>query len=181
MRARLVAAQALLNLYRTQGEARDSQVHSVDAILRPIHIVDCRGRAAALGNRAQGKGTESVADYENATLKYCDIGNIHTMRESQQALVELLTTCDVGGKDDTSAYLIALEATGWLKHVQQVLRAAVAVAERLALEGASVLVHCSDGWDRTAQALCASAPGDSRLFFEKSSLQSVKSFHLLRY
>lgn len=121
---------------------------------RPIHIIDCRGRAAALGNRAQGKGTETVADYKNATLKYCDIGNIHTMRDSQHALIELLRAA--GQPDDPkndltaddiphvagTAYFSALEQTGWLRHLVLILRASVHVAERLHIEGASVLAHC---------------------------------------
>lgn len=130
------ADQALLELYRTRGADTN----------RPLHIVDCRGRAAALGNRAQGKGTESVSDYRGATLTYCDIGNIHTMRDSQQALLELLR-----GSDDDAGYLSALEAAGWLRHLLLVLKAALFVAKRLEFDGASVLVHCSDGWDRTAQ------------------------------
>lgn len=92
------------------------------------------------------------ASRRNATLKYCDIGNIHTMRESQQQLVALL-----GAPDDESVlYHSALEATGWLKHLALVLKASIHVARRLEDEGASVLVHCSDGWDRTAQ-VCATA------------------------
>ena len=90
------------------------------------------------------------ASRRNATLKYCDIGNIHTMRESQQQLVALL-----GAPDDESVlYHSALEATGWLKHLALVLKASIHVARRLEDEGASVLVHCSDGWDRTMQ-ICA--------------------------
>lgn len=139
--------------YHPPGQRKPrSQVASV--LDRPIHIIDCRGRAAALGNRAQGKGTETVTDYQNATLKYCDIANIHTMRESQHALIDLLRT--TGQPDDPkteltaddishpsgTAYLSALEQTGWLRHLVLILRASVHVAERLHVEGASVLAHC---------------------------------------
>ncbi|GMF55787.1 unnamed protein product [Phytophthora fragariaefolia] len=41
--------------------------------------------------------------------------------------------------------------TRWLKHVMRVLSGARRVAEVLHEDGASVLVHCSDGWDRTPQ------------------------------
>jgi len=47
--------------------------------------------------------------------------------------------------------LSSLEESKWLQHVQLTLEAAVMCAEKLHLEGASVVVHCSDGWDRTAQ------------------------------
>ncbi len=49
-----------------------------------------------------------------------------------------------------------LEETGWLNHVRTVLSSAVMVATKLHKEQSSVLVHCSDGWDRTAQ-VCATA------------------------
>ncbi|VDO88226.1 unnamed protein product [Schistosoma mattheei] len=42
-----------------------------------------------------------------------------------------------------------------MKHLHAILEAAYFVAKRLD-EGNSVLVHCSDGWDRTAQ-VCALA------------------------
>ena len=38
----------------------------------------------------------------------------------------------------------------WLKHVTMVVRGAVRMQHMLC-EGNPVLVHCSDGWDRTSQ------------------------------
>lgn len=40
------------------------------------------------------------------------------------------------------------------------LRGARRIAEHLRMEGGSCLVHCSDGWDRTAQ-LCSLAQARS--------------------
>lgn len=54
-----------------------------------------------------------------------------------------------------SAWLGGVEGSGWLRHVRSVLESGVLVAKELAA-GVSVLVHCSDGWDRTAQT-CALA------------------------
>ena len=48
-------------------------------------------------------------------------------------------------------YYTKLEESGWLRHVRLIMCASVLAAEKLHLEGASVLVHCSDGWDRTGQ------------------------------
>ncbi|KAJ1463426.1 Myotubularin-like phosphatase domain-containing protein [Pelagophyceae sp. CCMP2097] len=77
-------------------------------------------------------------------------GNIHTVRDSQNALIEALA-----GPDD--AVLSSVDDSAWLKHLVSLLRAAKLVAKGLD-EGTSILVHCSDGWDRTAQA--KAAPGD---------------------
>lgn len=46
--------------------------------------------------------------------------------------------------------------TRWLKHILRILSGASRVAEILHEQNASVLVHCSDGWDRTP-ALVATA------------------------
>jgi len=52
-------------------------------------------------------------------------------------------------------FLQGLEQSGWLKHVKSGIQASIFIAEAL-LNGISVIVHCSDGWDRTSQT-CALA------------------------
>ena len=54
------------------------------------------------------------------------------------------------------AFISALDSSGWLKHVKSVLEAASFVA-RAITDGISVVVHCSDGWDRTAQTCSLAA------------------------
>eukprot|EP00045_Choanoeca_perplexa_P013788 m.157711 g.157711 ORF g.157711 m.157711 type:complete len:1047 (+) comp16455_c0_seq2:45-3185(+) len=110
-----------------------------------ILIFDARSVLAAGGNQLMGKGTENEAYYENAKLNYMDIGNIHTMRQSQDKLVELC----LSGSD--TRWYSNLEATGWLGHIKLVLSAARSIATKVEQLCATALVHCSDGWDRTAQ------------------------------
>lgn len=47
-------------------------------------------------------------------------------------------------------FLSSIEASGWLRHVKAVLDTSFFIAQAVQ-EGVSVVVHCSDGWDRTAQ------------------------------
>ncbi|XP_073522388.1 phosphatidylinositol-3-phosphate phosphatase MTMR7-like [Phyllobates terribilis] len=54
-------------------------------------------------------------------------------------------------------FLWGLESSGWLKHVKTILDAGIFIAKAVSEEGASVLVHCSDGWDRTAQVCSVSS------------------------
>lgn len=58
---------------------------------------------------------------------------------------------------DNSLYarqlLSRVETTGWIDHVRCVITSSVLVAETLSSRSSSVLVHCSDGWDRTAQVV----------------------------
>jgi len=92
----------------------------------------------------------------------------HTHTLSQNALAKLLypevAVADVSQADPalptnimpiTGAgdpyFLRKLEDCGWLRHVSLVLSASVWTAHKMREQGASVLVHCSDGWDRTAQ------------------------------
>lgn len=56
----------------------------------------------------------------------------------------------------SDAFISALESSGWLKHIKSVLEAAAFVV-RAVQEGISVVVHCSDGWDRTAQTCSIAA------------------------
>eukprot|EP00057_Strongylocentrotus_purpuratus_P023385 XP_011677859.1 PREDICTED: myotubularin-related protein 8 [Strongylocentrotus purpuratus] len=49
------------------------------------------------------------------------------------------------------AFLSGLESSQWMKHIKAVLDTSLFIAKAIADEGLSVLVHCSDGWDRTAQ------------------------------
>jgi hypothetical protein len=42
-----------------------------------------------------------------------------------------------------------MEATGWLRHISTIVGGAVDVVKRI-IAGDSVLIHCSDGWDRTS-------------------------------
>lgn len=55
-----------------------------------------------------------------------------------------------------SPFLSGLESSGWLKHIRSILETAWFIA-RAVTNGVSVVVHCSDGWDRTAQVCSLSA------------------------
>lgn len=49
-----------------------------------------------------------------------------------------------------NSFLSGLESSGWLKHIKSILDTSQFIAEAIT-EGINVVVHCSDGWDRTAQ------------------------------
>jgi hypothetical protein len=127
-------------------------------------VVDARGKVAATLNKAVGKGTEDIGLLGDAELVFGNIENIHVMRSSLVALTELLATSShplLNSHDliqhiseNNSSFYAKLDETGWLKHLRLILVTSVLIAEKMHLDGASVLIHCSDGWDRTAQ-LCS--------------------------
>ncbi|CAM4750036.1 unnamed protein product [Rotaria magnacalcarata] len=112
-----------------------------------MYIIDTRPRINAVANRAAGKGYENEDYYSNIQFKFCSIENIHIMRGSLQKLLE---TCEM--KNPTmNQYLNALDNSSWLQHIKSILDAAILIARAIEVEKKNVLVHCSDGWDRTAQ------------------------------
>lgn len=52
---------------------------------------------------------------------------------------------------DDNKWLSAIEATKWLEHIKCIISGAVRIVDKVENNKTSVLVHCSDGWDRTAQ------------------------------
>ena len=52
---------------------------------------------------------------------------------------------------DENKWLSGLESTMWLKHIKNILAGANKIVDKVETHKTSVLVHCSDGWDRTAQ------------------------------
>ncbi|KAL1134199.1 hypothetical protein V6Z11_A12G090300 [Gossypium hirsutum] len=137
---------------------------------RKLYIADARPRKNALANGAMGGGSESSSNYFHSEIVFFGIDNIHAMRESFARLRDYLDTHGATSSDGMSSFLrhggstwgggnlssmsasvSTLGDSGWLIHVQSVLAGSAWITARIALESASVLVHCSDGWDRTSQ------------------------------
>ncbi|KAF7108807.1 hypothetical protein CFC21_109198 [Triticum aestivum] len=151
---------------------------NVDANLPPrkLYIVDARPRANALANGAKGGGSESSSNYPKSEVLFLGIQNIHTMRDSLSRLRDYV---DAHGSISSNGSSSAVSLVGdrrnrgstwgggslnsmtqfssmlgeWLNHIQNILVGASWIAAQIAQESASVLVHCSDGWDRTTQLI----------------------------
>ena len=124
-----------------------------------LRIVDCRPKVNAVANKIIGGGMCAANAYErlgiDVRVAFMGIENIHAMSSS---MAKLLTLCACSANElETSStpWPVSVENTRWLQHVRSVLSGSVTVAAAVA-NGESVLVHCSDGWDRTAQ-LCSLA------------------------
>ncbi|CAM0911658.1 unnamed protein product [Alopecurus aequalis] len=143
---------------------------------RKLYIVDARPRANALANGAKGGGSESSSNYPKSEVLFLGIQNIHTMRDSLSRLRDYV---DAHGSISSNGTSSAVSSVGdrrnrgstwgggslnsmtqfssmlgeWLNHIQNILVGASWIAAQIAQESASVLVHCSDGWDRTTQLI----------------------------
>mmetsp|Transcript_41755 Transcript_41755/g.37181 ORF Transcript_41755/g.37181 Transcript_41755/m.37181 type:complete len:102 (+) Transcript_41755:1374-1679(+) len=96
-----------------------------------------------------GKGFEDTKWYKNCEIYFMDIENIHHVRESYRKLLNLCYSPD---SSTTSKWNSQVDSTGWIEILSYIINASIKVANSLR-KGRNCLVHCSDGWDRTAQIL----------------------------
>jgi len=111
-------------------------------------IVDARPTVNAYAMQAVGLGSENMDNYPFATKAYLGIDNIHVMRESLNKVIDALKESDLTPLAPQREQLVT---SGWLKHVAGLLDGAGLIARQVGLQHSHVLIHCSDGWDRTSQ------------------------------
>ena len=131
-------------------EADVSLLNSISRLGGPdgkLYIFDCRPKLNAFVNRVGGGGYEKEKDYDNASLFFCEIDNIHKARK---ALNSLYSLCLSNKINDYNNFWTNLEQTGWFQFIYLMLKNANEISKTLQ-SNHSVLIHCSDGWDRTAQ------------------------------
>lgn len=111
-------------------------------------IVDARPTTNAMAQTAFGAGSENMENYKSAKKIYLGIDNIHVMRESLNRVVEALRHGDLSPLPPS---LEALHKSNWMKHISIILDGSVTIAHQVHYRFSHVLIHCSDGWDRTSQ------------------------------
>ena len=90
-----------------------ADVQMTNALLRAtllstpaLYIMDARPKINAAANRAAGAGYENTSHYENASLAFLNIENIHVMRKAYN---ELRDICIDPGKDAKNSFLTAVD------------------------------------------------------------------------
>ncbi|XP_056118209.1 myotubularin-related protein 1b isoform X1 [Rhinichthys klamathensis goyatoka] len=109
-------------------------------------IFDARQCTVADTNKTKDGGYENESFYINVELNFLEIPNIHVMRESLRKLKEVVYPAI-----DQQHWFSSVDSTHWLEYIRLLLAGAVRIADRIESGKTSVVVHCSDGWDRTAQ------------------------------
>ncbi len=155
----------------SKGDSHQPTTYSSSPQSAPMQlfIFDCRPRTSAMANMAAGYGFELSSVYIGCTVKFCDIGNVHTVRTSMQKLEALSQSATVSD----SKWLGLVEDTGWLCHIRALLQASLRVAATAHFGMRPVLVHCSHGWDRTSQ-VCSLAQ-----IFLDPFYRTIKGFQIL--
>ena len=125
-------------------------------------IIDARPSVNAVANTAKGAGTENMDYYKESKKIYLGIDHIHAMRESIGKVVEalreadqLLASINSDLPESVSGLAVldrqALRRSGWLRHISAILEGTLIITKNIHVNSSHVLIHCSDGWDRTSQ------------------------------
>ncbi|ORX34963.1 protein-tyrosine phosphatase-like protein [Kockovaella imperatae] len=111
-------------------------------------IIDARPTTNAMANVAMGAGTENMDNYRSGKKAYLGIDNIHVMRNSLKTIDDAVREAEETGDPIDR---ISLRKSNWLRHISTILDGALMIIRNIHLNASHVLIHCSDGWDRTAQ------------------------------
>ena len=112
-----------------------------------MELFDARDKMASFANKLGGKGTESDQNYRNCWISFNDVPNIHKVQASYKKLKTYVLDYFEGG---SQSFYSVLGNSNWIKSISLILKLTMKMVRRLE-SGISVFVHCSDGWDRTAQ------------------------------
>lgn len=122
-----------------------------------ILIVDARPSTSAFANTLIGAGIERLECYEGSERIYLNLENIHTIRESHDRLCNQIKLISASNSESTTSLWIEVEeGTAWLDHLRGILEGTRKIVEAISEKNFHVLVHCSDGWDRTSQLISLS-------------------------
>ena len=114
---------------------------------KKLFIYDCRPYLYAMANRLKGAGHENTDNYKNAELFFCEIDNIHSARNGLNKIYGLLKNKNFY---NNKKFFSSFEYTNWPNFLYGIIQASMNVALSVK-NGHSVLIHCSDGWDRASQ------------------------------
>ncbi|KAJ2005283.1 phosphatidylinositol-3-phosphatase ymr1 [Coemansia thaxteri] len=113
-------------------------------------IIDARPTTNAVVNRAVGAGSENMDHYKRCRKVYLGIDNIHVMRDALNKVVDAIIAVDDLADPRGVVARIQSAKSSWLRHIENILVGVKTIVEAIDA-GHHVVVHCSDGWDRTAQ------------------------------
>ena len=102
-----------------------------------LKILDLRPRASAMANRTGGYGYENTSNYVGTTLQFCNIGNIHAVRDAYQKMCAL---CLAPAAQDLQ-WPSLVEDTKWLSSIRFILAASWETAFWIHVNRLTVLLH----------------------------------------
>ncbi|TKS76058.1 Myotubularin-related protein 9 [Collichthys lucidus] len=146
----MVMMRASQPLTGTNGRRCKEDEKLINATLRPGkrgYIIDTRTINVAQQAKARGGGFESEANYPQWRRIHKALERSNVLQES---LIKLVEACN-DQSHSMDRWLSKLEASNWQTHVKEILTTACLAAQCIDREGASVLVHGTEGTDSTLQ------------------------------
>ena len=119
-----------------------------------MDIYDARPLLNAKTNKLKGGGYEDCgpnSHYPNCFITFGDIDNIHVVRESFEKAHDMAYTITSTQKSASQGWNKILEGTGHRKVLMRILSCVNEILKSIIQKELNILIHCSDGWDRTAQ------------------------------
>lgn len=116
---------------------------------KKLMIYDCRPKLNAWANKLKGAGYENTLNYPNISIDilFCGIPNIHAVRSSFEKLFSNISY----NNDYEYSVISYLPDTFWYETVILILKSSFQIYNSINKDKHTVLIHCSDGWDRTSQ------------------------------
>jgi hypothetical protein len=145
-------------------------------------LYDAREKISVFANQIIGKGGEKPENYANCEVSYNNIPGMPVIRKQFRQITQHVSQLP---KSNGESFYSVLGNSNWMNSLSLVLKMSIKMVNSMR-SGRSVFVHCSDGWDRTAQtcALCQLILDPYYRTFEGFNVLIEKEFsqtgHMLR-
>ena len=115
---------------------------------KKLVVYDARPKLNAMANKLKGGGYENPNNYTKIKMEviFCDIPNIHSVRSSYEKLLSSISYIP----ENDYGIISNLPNTFWYETIILIIKAGFQIYHSIK-EEKTILVHCSDGWDRTSQ------------------------------
>ena len=115
---------------------------------KKLIVYDARPKLNAMANKFKGAGYENTNNYPNINMEviFCGIPNIHAVRSSFEKMFSTISYNNI----NEYSVIANLPNTFWYETIILILKSGFQIYNSIN-DKYTVLIHCSDGWDRTAQ------------------------------
>ena len=128
---------------------------------KKLFVYDARPLLNAWANKLKGAGFEDTSQYSeiNMELIFCGIPNIHVVRKSCHKVYNNIYYKN--DNEEKNKLINNNESGNWYDSIILLIKASLQISDTIKSNN-TVLIHCSDGWDRTTQLCCL-----AQIFLEK--------------
>ena len=125
---------------------------------KKLYVFDARPLLNAWANKLKGAGYEDTSQYTDIKMEllFCGIPNIHAVRGSCHKVYSTLCFKRNEKKEEKKTKAKNnMDSGNWYDSIIILIKGAFQISEEIRNDN-TVLIHCSDGWDRTTQLSCTS-------------------------